>query len=85
MTKIKTECCWGDGIDVMLIIENGHFVLYENPIHQMPPKGGYIHGYITKGSIDLTIEEARELAIELNKAAEQAENLNKDILKRGVK
>jgi len=81
MTKIKAECCWGDCIDVMLVIKDGHFVLYENPIHQMPPKADYIHGYVTKGAIDLTSKEARELAIELNKAAKQAEDLNKDVLK----
>ena len=73
----KVECTWGDGPDVLLSIENDIFVLYEDPKHQAPPRGDYQHGYVTKGSMDLTAAEALTLAAHLEAAANQALELER--------
>jgi hypothetical protein len=68
----KATCTWGDGPDVLLTIENDTFILYEDPKHLLPPHGDYAHGYVTRGSMDLTIDEALALSIQLKSAAEKA-------------
>lgn len=71
---IKANCTWGEGPDVMVVLEEHPFILYEEPQHQQPPRGDYINGFVAKGSFDLTVDEAKALAIGLNEAARQAEN-----------
>lgn len=73
----KATCTWGDGPDVLLALENDWFVLYEDPKHQAPPRGDYLHGYVTKGSMDLTAAEALTLAAHLEAAANQALELER--------
>ena len=72
----KATCTWGDGPDVMLTLEDDWFVLYEGPKHQSPPRGDYLYGYVTKGSTDLTADEALELAAQLTSAANSAKELD---------
>lgn len=74
--KAKAAYTWGEGPDVMVTLEDCSFILYEKPQHQKPPRGDYIHGFVTKGSFDLTAKEARGFAFGLNEAARQAEDLN---------
>ena len=71
----RVECTLGDGPDVILTLENDFFILYEDPKHQAPPRGDYRHGYVTKGSADLTADEALTLALELTQAANSAKEL----------
>lgn len=81
---IKASCTWGDGPDIMLVIEgedenddnNNRFILYEDPKHQLPPRADYIHGYVTNGSMDLTANEARILAARLEELVKQVDGLN---------
>ena len=72
----KATCTWGDGPDVLLSLEDDWFVLYEDPKHQAPPRGDYQHGYVTKGSMDLTADEALALAAKLTEAANSAKELD---------
>jgi len=73
----RATCTWGDGPDVLLAFEDDWFVLYEDPKHQAPPRGDYLHGYVTKGSCDLTADEALTLAFELTQAANSAKELDR--------
>ena len=69
----RATCTWGDGPDVILDLKDDTFILYENPIHV---KSSSIYGHVTKGSMDLTADEALELAAELEAAANNAKDLD---------
>ena len=71
----NASCTWGDGPDVLLDIKDDTFILYEDPKYHPPPRGYYQHGYVTKGSMDLTADEALTLAFELTQAANSAKEL----------
>ena len=68
---INATCTWGEGPDVLLVLKDHHFVLYENPTF-----GGYTHGVVTKGSTDLTVDEAESLAHDLLNAVAQCRELD---------
>jgi len=72
----KATCTWGDGPDVLLSIKDDNFMLYEDPKHNKPPQGDPAHGYVTKGSMCLTADEALALSVELRLAAQDANDLN---------
>jgi len=72
---MKATCTWGDGPDIALDLDGTRFVLYEDPKHNKPPQGDYVHGYVQKGSIDLTMNEAEELGRQLISAAENSRRL----------
>jgi len=74
----KATCTWGDGPDVLLVLEDDFFILYEDPKHLEPPRGDYVHGYVTKGSMNLTADEALALAGQLRKAAMLAKELERE-------
>jgi len=74
---IKATCTWGDGPDVMLTFEDYIFVLYEAPKLVLPSGGAYLHGYVTKGSTDLTADQALILAAHLTDAANSAKELDR--------
>ena len=58
-------------------IKDDIFVLYEKPKLILPTGGAYLHGYVTKGSTDLTADEALTLAFHLTEAANQAKELDR--------
>ena len=64
----KAEMTWGMGPDVSLILSDGTFLLYENPINL----GRLKHGSVASGSADLTASEAIELGRSLIVAGNQA-------------
>ena len=74
---MRAICTWGDGPDVLLTIDGERLILHEDPKHNEPPKGDCIHGHVTKGSIDLTADEAQALGYQLINAATQANGLDK--------
>jgi hypothetical protein len=69
---MKAVCTWGDGPAVLLCLEGDTLVLHEDP-----EKKGWVHGTVKQGSIDLTKEEARNLAFELLNAAAESDRLDK--------
>ena len=73
----RATCTWGDGPDVLLVFEDDHFMLYEDPKYNKPPQGSPAHGYVTKGSSDLTADEALQLAADLEAAANNAKELDR--------
>ena len=73
----RAACTWGDGPDVLLVFEDDYFMLYEDPKHNKPPQGSPTHGYVTKGSADLTVDEALTLAFQLTEAANNAKELDR--------
>jgi hypothetical protein len=76
----RAVCTWGDGPDVVLDLKDDMFVLYEKPeLGELiaPFKGTYLHGYVTKGSMDLTADEALQLAAELTSAAQNAKEMDR--------
>lgn len=73
----SATCTWGDGPDVILALEDDYFMLYEDPKRNKPPQGSPAHGYVTKGSMDLTADEARILAAQLEAAANQCLELDR--------
>lgn len=79
---LKATCTWGDGPDVMLVLENdgkGDWLMaYEHPHHPTPPQGDCTYGYIRKGSICLTAEQAESLGHQLIEYAKQARDLGKE-------
>ena len=70
--NIKVSCTWGDGPDVLLSLEGKCLMLHEHPIDYNKST----HGFISKGSIDLTAKEALDLAQTLINAAKQALDLD---------
>ncbi len=75
----KATCTWGEGPDVILSLKDDFFILYEDPRHNNPPQGDYIHGYVTCGSMNLTSDEALDLASQLSIAANYAKELEKSL------
>ncbi len=76
---IEAECTWGMGPDVMVRFKDQHFILYEKPKHNKPPRGDFKHGFVEQGSFDLTKEEALEFGDKLISAAKYAEELESQI------
>lgn len=74
---MRAVCTWGDGPDVLVDLDNTTIALYEAPWSDPPPRGRWAHGCISKGSFDLTSEEAEKLGYELIAAAEQSKELDK--------
>ena len=58
--KLRPECTWGDGPDVLLINEGQYYMLYDDP-----DKERTVHGISYQGSFCLNKEEARRLAYDL--------------------
>lgn len=79
MGIIEATCTWGDGPDVLVTFESHPFILYENPKNDPPPRGQWVHGYVSMGSFDLTAEEAMILSNKLKAAAQSAMELDKSI------
>ncbi len=79
---LKASCTWGDGPDVLMVLEDdgkgSWFVAYGDPYYPALSRGNPTHGYIGKGSICLTADEARELGVELIRAWKEARDLNKE-------
>lgn len=72
---IRAVCTWGDGPDVLLVLEGKKLICYHNPKDEIH----WIHGIISEGSMDLTAHEALELAAELIRAAEDAIKLDESV------
>lgn len=70
----RADCTWGDGPDVLLDLKDDVFILYEKPIHV---KSSSVYGHVTKGSMDLTADEALQLAGELEAAAHNAKEMDR--------
>ena len=68
--RIRATCTWGDGPDLILVLEGKPMMLFEAPYD----RDKSMHGFVSSGSLDLTAEEALELAAELTAAASEAEN-----------
>lgn len=73
---MKAECSWGNGPDVLVVLEGKPVMLYHKP-HNLDEA---TYGYISEGSACLTAEEAEKLAQELLIAAKQAKNLNRELI-----
>lgn len=73
---IGASCTWGEGPDVLLVLDGKPLVCYEDPKNDPPPRGQWKHGYVSKGSIDLTRNEALELAEQLFRAAAACRELD---------
>jgi len=69
--EIKAECTWGDGPDVLISIKNFPMILASDVID----KQRFKHGIVKDAWIDLTQEQARQLAHKLLKAANCAQEL----------
>ena len=69
---MKAECTWGDGPDVLVMLNGTHIMLYEYPKNYERFK----HGEVSQGSLDLTSDEALLLAGELISAANSAKELD---------
>lgn len=67
--KISVTCGWGEGIDVLLTNKGQWYIIYDEPTE----KDRFSHGVSKNGSIGLTRQDARELAYNLLRAAEQCD------------
>jgi len=76
---IKASCTWGDGPDVLISLNGKPLVCHEDPKNDPPPRGQWVHGYVSEGSMDLTKDEARELAAQLLIAAGQCQGIEDDL------
>jgi len=79
--SITTHCTWGDGEDVMIIVDGSMFVPYEEPWQLDPPYPQFEHGIITKGSIGLRIDKAEELLRDLTISVAKAKQLDQEWIK----
>jgi len=79
---MRAECTWGEGPDVMVVLDGTPMMAYENPINVSDGIGCFesipkdddelcwcTHGFIRQGSFDLTAQEALTLAESLTSAA----------------
>jgi len=77
---LKAICTWGNGPDVLLVLEDDGkgdaLMAYEEPYHPKPPRGDSVHGFIRKGSLCLTANEAEMLAGQLLSSAKQSRELD---------
>lgn len=71
---IKFSCIW-KGPDFILSLEDEEygFMCYEDPKH----KDRCVHGLVGNGSLDLTLEQARDLLFQISNAIEVYETLDK--------
>jgi hypothetical protein len=65
-----------------MVLENddkGDWLMaYEDPYHPTPPQGDCTHGYIRRGSLCLTADQAELLGYQLIESAKQARELDKE-------
>ena len=81
----KVTCVWEEDFGVSLSIADDMFVLYEGVnIDKSPPHGPHVHGYVTKGSMFLTIEESETLGMELMLAAAEACGLERTAIEMNL-
>lgn len=78
---MKAICAWGFGADVLVEIDGTTVVLYEEPAN----KDRYRHGSVTRGSLDLTADEAEDLANQLQLAAKAARDLDNSYVQSMMK
>ncbi len=78
---MKATCTWGDGPDVLVVLEGSHLMLYHDPVDKERAK----HGYCSEGSVELTADEAESLAKQLLAATACARKFDEDWLKVGHK
>lgn len=89
---MKVVCTWGDGPDILMDLDGTPVMAYENPVNVSEGRGLLkdipkddvklcwgTHGFIRKGSIDLTKDQALRLAEDLIVAAAQCQNLEDSI------
>jgi len=69
----RCKCTWGDGEDVLVMLDGTSLMLYEEPSNPKPPKGQSKYGYVSEGSLALTAHAARILGQSLIKAADEAD------------
>ena len=74
---INAICTWGDGPDVLLRLDGTRLVLLEDP----EGLEHFTNGFVMMGQLDLTIKEARNLAENLIKAADEAERMDSIYIK----
>jgi len=77
---INAECTWGEGPDIIMEFKDHGFILYEDPWNHPPPRGQFKHGCVSKGSCDLTAEEAEKLGYRLIEVAKQVRELEKSVI-----
>jgi len=86
---MRAECTWGDGPDVLVVLEGTPIMLYENPVNVSEGKDllkdiprdddklcWCTNGLIRQGSFELTAHEAFMLAGSLMSAANVAIGLD---------
>ena len=74
---MRASCTWGDGPDVLVILDGKHLMCYENPDNFEKA----VHGFVTEGSFELTSMEALKLASDLLIAARASLFLDESIRK----
>ena len=72
MNNMKASCAWEAGLDVLISLNGEKMILHNDPIDL----DKFTHGTITEGSVDLTIEEAEDLAHQLLNSVHQVKELN---------
>lgn len=74
---IKTICSWGEGEDILVVLEDHPVLLYENPTDFDRAK----YGQVKNGSLFLTAKEAKKLAQELLILVNYVNELNEEYSK----
>jgi hypothetical protein len=70
---IRATCTWGEGTDVLLVIEDHIVVAHEEQIL----RDKFTHGAIKRGSADLTVDQAESLGHQLLNAVQACRELDK--------
>ncbi len=68
---MKATCTWGDGPDVLIELKGTSVMCYEEP----KDLDRAVHGFVSQGSLDLSIKEADIFLVELAKAISWAKEL----------
>ena len=89
---MKAECTWGDGPDVLVVLDGTPIMSYEDSVNvsdgrtrldKVPRDDEKLnwctHGFIRHGSFDLTADQAEALARGLFLAARRARDLDQSI------
>jgi hypothetical protein len=82
---MKAANMWGEGLGILIILDNSTCVLYEDPKIEISEHGiGWKHGTVQNGSIELSIDEARQLRESLDKEIKQYEQYDRDYASTAV-
>ena len=74
LSCMKASCTWGEGPDILLSLESDDILVLEDNPKNLDK---WVYGTVNRGSIDLRLDEAKELVCSLTQAINRVEELER--------